>query len=471
MYPMRSLIRSAWVATSKPTTVALPPVGSRIPQSMRMVVDLPAPFGPSTPKISPRSTVSETSRTATRRPKVRDRFSVLTMGSAVIVCSGLRPPRLATHYKARSSRSSARLRGHVPVQSGERWRAGVEQLLRVVDRDADADDQGLPLLRAEEEAGRELGRTTDVLDDSRQQLASRVDPHGRLSADAYAVEVLLGDEHVEVRAVRFAQDYGRGAGRHDLARLGGRVEDGAGHRRVEDEPIEARIGSSESRPSGVVAGLRHAQLLGARSTPLRGQTFLERFPLGAGACRLSVHLVEFRLGHHVLSAKSARAGELLLDVALRGARGAKLRLGGPQVFAAGPFADEIELSAGGLDVLLARVALRALHPVVEDGEHLSGLDPLAAMNDDPRDPPRDLEPELPLVQLDHPLQGARVAVPVAGDEHEPESHELVYHTTDNHASTPRRQAAKGGVSASRSSADPRWATRTRGRARSGARPD
>ena len=32
---------------------------------MRMVVDLPAPFGPSTPKISPRRTVSETSRTAT----------------------------------------------------------------------------------------------------------------------------------------------------------------------------------------------------------------------------------------------------------------------------------------------------------------------------------------------------------------------------------------------------------------------
>src|SRR3954470_13239481 len=326
MYPIRSLMRSASVATSKPTTVALPPVGSRIPQSMRMVVDLPAPFGPRTPKISPRSTVSETSRRATRRPKVRDRFSVLTMGSALIVCSGLRPPRLATHCKARSSRSSARLRGHVPVEGGERRRPCVEQLLRVVDRDADADDQGLPLLRAEEEAGRELGRTTDVLDDSRQQLASRVDPHGRLSADAYAIEVLLGDEHVEVGTARLAQDDDRSAGRHHLARLGARVEDGAGHRRVQDESIEARIGSSETRPSGVVAGLCHAQLLGARSTPLRGQTFLERFPFGARACRLSVHLVELRLGHNVLRSKSARAGELLLDVALRGAGRAKVRL-------------------------------------------------------------------------------------------------------------------------------------------------
>src|SRR4051795_12444112 len=138
MYPMRSLIRSASVATSKPTTVALPPVGSRIPQSMRMVVDLPAPFGPRTPKISPRSTVSETSRTATRRPKVRDRFSVLTMGSALIACSGLRPPRLATHCKARSSPLPG---GHVSLQGGEGGSSGVEQLLRVVDRDADADHQ------------------------------------------------------------------------------------------------------------------------------------------------------------------------------------------------------------------------------------------------------------------------------------------------------------------------------------------
>ena len=46
---------------------------------MRMVVDLPAPFGPSTPKISPRRTVSDTSRTATSWPKRRDRCSVSMM--------------------------------------------------------------------------------------------------------------------------------------------------------------------------------------------------------------------------------------------------------------------------------------------------------------------------------------------------------------------------------------------------------
>jgi hypothetical protein len=40
-----------------------------MPHSMRIVVDLPAPFGPSTPKISPRETLNDTSRTATSEPK------------------------------------------------------------------------------------------------------------------------------------------------------------------------------------------------------------------------------------------------------------------------------------------------------------------------------------------------------------------------------------------------------------------
>ena len=40
-------------ATSYPATCARPEVGFSRPQSMRMVVDLPAPFGPRKPKTSP----------------------------------------------------------------------------------------------------------------------------------------------------------------------------------------------------------------------------------------------------------------------------------------------------------------------------------------------------------------------------------------------------------------------------------
>ena len=49
---------------SWPPTVIRPEVGGMKPVIMRMVVDLPAPLGPRKPSTSPRSTVNETSFTA-----------------------------------------------------------------------------------------------------------------------------------------------------------------------------------------------------------------------------------------------------------------------------------------------------------------------------------------------------------------------------------------------------------------------
>src|SRR5208282_3879279 len=66
------------VAMSRPPTVALPEVGFSRPQSMRMVVDLPAPLGPRKPKISPRRTSRLTWSTATKVPKVLTRSCIST---------------------------------------------------------------------------------------------------------------------------------------------------------------------------------------------------------------------------------------------------------------------------------------------------------------------------------------------------------------------------------------------------------
>jgi len=49
---------------SKPFTLAVPDVGFRMVQSMLIVVVLPAPFGPSKPKISPDSTLMSSLSTA-----------------------------------------------------------------------------------------------------------------------------------------------------------------------------------------------------------------------------------------------------------------------------------------------------------------------------------------------------------------------------------------------------------------------
>jgi len=64
-----------------PPTVAVPEVGSSNPQSIRIVVDLPAPLGPRNPKISPRRTSRFTWSTATKSPKrfTRSRISTAFM--------------------------------------------------------------------------------------------------------------------------------------------------------------------------------------------------------------------------------------------------------------------------------------------------------------------------------------------------------------------------------------------------------
>src|SRR4051812_34279331 len=68
--------------TSTPPTRTLPEVGSDSPAMIRMVVVLPAPFGPRKPKISPGRTESERSFTAMNSPYflVRLRISITGAG-------------------------------------------------------------------------------------------------------------------------------------------------------------------------------------------------------------------------------------------------------------------------------------------------------------------------------------------------------------------------------------------------------
>ena len=56
---------------SSPATVAVPSVGSSSPHSMRIVVVLPEPLGPSRPKTSPRGICSVRRETAVTAPKRR----------------------------------------------------------------------------------------------------------------------------------------------------------------------------------------------------------------------------------------------------------------------------------------------------------------------------------------------------------------------------------------------------------------
>src|SRR5258706_15829659 len=116
-----------------------------MPHSMRIVVDLPAPFGPSTPKISPFFTESDTSRTATSEPKRRDRCSVSMI------------PGMALGPLGFGGRAAA-------IESDERRHAPVQLLVGIVDAEPDAHDQVHPFALAEEISRRELGLAPAGLD-------------------------------------------------------------------------------------------------------------------------------------------------------------------------------------------------------------------------------------------------------------------------------------------------------------------
>ena len=64
---IRSRTRAASLVTSKPATVALPASGRSSVARIRMVVVLPAPFGPSSATTSPAPTVRSTSSSTTTR--------------------------------------------------------------------------------------------------------------------------------------------------------------------------------------------------------------------------------------------------------------------------------------------------------------------------------------------------------------------------------------------------------------------
>ena len=67
--PIRRFTPTGSATTSMPATQARPPVGSTSVVSMPIVVDLPAPLGPSRPKNSPPLTSRSMPQTAGTSPR------------------------------------------------------------------------------------------------------------------------------------------------------------------------------------------------------------------------------------------------------------------------------------------------------------------------------------------------------------------------------------------------------------------
>src|SRR5208282_1902364 len=82
MTPIFSRTWRGYRATSKPATVARPPLGASSVVSIRTTVVLPAPLGPSSPNTSPRRTSKLTLSTAVKAPKRLVRSLVCIAGDS-----------------------------------------------------------------------------------------------------------------------------------------------------------------------------------------------------------------------------------------------------------------------------------------------------------------------------------------------------------------------------------------------------
>ena len=67
--------------TFRPSTITTPDVGRSRPHNILNVVDLPAPFGPTTPQIAPGATSNDSRSTARDAPNRLVRFRTLMTGS------------------------------------------------------------------------------------------------------------------------------------------------------------------------------------------------------------------------------------------------------------------------------------------------------------------------------------------------------------------------------------------------------
>ena len=184
--------------------IAVPLVGGSSVTIMRISVDLPAPFGPSRPKISPALTSKLTSLTAVKSP------NFLTMSrTSMADCRWL---GLSAATATSSSWRQQHVCGH----------ADGEATIRCCRRAADFERLDVALGPADVALRGEAGVGAAV-EDRALALGAGRQTDGQLVADADAIDVGLLDIDAHPEVVRIDQRDDRLPGRDDLARQAART--------------------------------------------------------------------------------------------------------------------------------------------------------------------------------------------------------------------------------------------------------
>ena len=115
--PMRCNCRSSPpLSGNVPKSVKLPAVGRNSPISILISVVLPEPLGPSSPKIRPRGTFSDSPSTASTRPYLLVSPSVcITESSIISLLFGIRCCRVQCLAKMRGTLPTPRITQRIPI--------------------------------------------------------------------------------------------------------------------------------------------------------------------------------------------------------------------------------------------------------------------------------------------------------------------------------------------------------------------
>src|SRR5438477_7550817 len=190
------LSRSVSRTTSMPATRAVPSLGSRMPQSIRITVDFPEPFGPRNPKIEPFVTERVTWSTAVNEPNRLVRFS-----HSIISSEGI------------GGRTNARKK-HIRRHPGAQHPLGIRQPDFHSEHLFDSLRNGLGIAR------RELGSPAHLLDAALEFfVGKRVDLHFDRFLQLDQAQPWFRDVNPHPQVLRQQQGSHLAVGREDVADL------------------------------------------------------------------------------------------------------------------------------------------------------------------------------------------------------------------------------------------------------------
>ena len=363
-----------------------------MPHSMRMVVDLPAPLGPSTPKISPRCTRERhVAHRHQRSPKRRDRCSVTMIGVAP---------------------SSRRRPAASPDDPHEGGHAGVQLAPRIVEAHAHADDQVGALVAAEQIARRELRAARHALDAPRRSRA-------RASRRARGPARPPRCRRIAPAARRRRR---RGGRCRRPSPPGGRARPLAGAQvhleHLARRPARGARSAPRARaacPTGraCAASAVRAACTSCTRAPRRAARSVSSAARVSASVRRSCASTSSSAARGVAwAAYILRARSALTRTSASPARAASDPRGqGANVLRPRSRPQQLQLLRGGARLALAHGQRAPLQLGRDARDQRLGRQPVPFVDADLGDPAGHLEPEVALLVFDDPLEGVRIGLP------------------------------------------------------------